>query len=160
MKGKVKETKKKTKEKEIVIKRTSKGFIISIIIISAIFFTLFGIIFMLGIVNFDDGIYTKFDVGTTGNVLIKDKVQIYNIESFIDQDKYTIEGYLKNISDKDFEFVTIEYTLYDNDGVIIDRISSTMDNLEAGKKWNFTVDYSGINKSSISAYELTKVTIY
>ena len=142
------------------IKRTSKGIIALIIGLGVLFCVGVVALFIFIGMNFDAGVYTKFDFGITGDVVINNKVEITEVTDGIYKDKYYIQGYLKNISNSKFEDVTVEYTLYDKDGVVIDKISSRLTDLAKDKQWKFHLEYDAIDKDEIAKYELSKVTFY
>ena len=72
---------------------------------------------------------------------------------------YYIEGYVKNNSDKDYEYVQIEFTAYDSEG---NTLGSCYDNtiiLEADGRWKFKA--SCVDETDkIASYKLKEITGY
>ena len=67
---------------------------------------------------------------------------------------------MQNISNYDYEYVTIEYTLYDIEGNIIGVAEDYIDELDEKEKWRFSAEYYGINAKEISYYEMTLLEGY
>ena len=140
------------------IKKTSKGVIVFIIIISSIFVLGLGGIFIYAMTQIDSGLYTKFDYNISGDVIINNKVSITNVSDNKIGSDYYLQGYLENTSNKDYGYVEVEYSLYDKDGILLDRVSSAITDLKKNTKWKFIMTYP--YSFDVVRYELTKVNFY
>lgn len=143
------------------IKKTSKGIIILIIVLTTIFMLGFIGLFIFSISEFDAGEYTTFDPSIAGDVVINNKVEITGVTQNINSTngKYYISGYLQNMGKNAYDIVTVEYSLYDRDGVLLDRVSANISNLEKQEKWKFYLEYNG-NTADVYQYKLSKVSYY
>ena len=72
---------------------------------------------------------------------------------------YYIEGYVKNNSDKDYEYVQIEFTAYDSEGNTLGSCVDYTSSLEADGRWQFSASCDG-EASSIASYKLKEITGY
>ena len=72
---------------------------------------------------------------------------------------YTIDGYVKNNSDKDYEYVSIEFTAYDSEGNTLGSCVDYTSSLEADGRWQFSASCDG-EASSIASYKLKEITGY
>lgn len=66
---------------------------------------------------------------------------------------YIITGYIKNVSDKRYENITVNYTLYDNNNNIVGIARAYLEGLSKNKTWKFTAEYEGINAESVVRFE-------
>ena len=143
------------------IKKTSKGIIILIVVLTTIFMLGFIGLFIFSISEFDSGEYLKFDYSVSGDAVINNKVEITDVLQNISttNGKYYISGYFHNISNRKYELATIEYSLYDRNGILLDRISANISDLDKQEKWKFYLEYSG-NPEDVYQYKLSKISYY
>ncbi len=72
---------------------------------------------------------------------------------------YYIEGYVKNNSDKDYEYVQIEFTAYDSEGNTLGSCYDNTSSLEADGRWKFKA--SCVDETDkIASYKLNEITGY
>ena len=72
---------------------------------------------------------------------------------------YYIEGYVKNNSDKDYEYVQIEFTAYDSEGNTLGSCYDNTSSLEADGRWKFKA--SCVDETDkIASYKLKEITGY
>lgn len=67
---------------------------------------------------------------------------------------YIVTGYVKNMSDDDVSDVEISYVLYDKDNNVIGNASTYLEELEEGKTWKFTAEYTGSDAKDITYFDL------
>lgn len=89
------------------------------------------------------------------NVLVVDK----DVESkyLYSDSTFYIYGYLKNNSNKDVEYLSMEYELYDKNDNILGAANAYIESLPKGKKWKFKATYSDIDAKEVQKYKLIKV---
>ena len=105
-----------------------------------------------------DSFKFKVEDGVTyidnGNLTItKDVVGYYNNE----EDKYYVEGYLHNNTDRVYLGIQITYTIYDIKGNVLGESSAYLSCLDKGKTWNFKSVYDEIDSKNALKFELRKV---
>ena len=72
---------------------------------------------------------------------------------------YYIDGYVKNNSDKDYEYVQIEFTAYDSEGNTLGSCYDNTSSLEADGRWKFKA--SCVDETDkIASYKLNEITGY
>ena len=72
---------------------------------------------------------------------------------------YYIEGYVKNNSDKDYEYVQIEFTAYDSEGNTLGSCYDNTSSLEADGRWKFKA--SCVDETDkIASYKVKEITGY
>lgn len=115
--------------------------------------------FILNILFF--ALMIVFAVIDTANDIEQD-LSINKTAAFYNEEyqTYTVTGIMQNISNYDYEYVTIEYTLYDIEGNIIGVAEDYIDELDEKEKWRFSAEYYGINAKEISYYEMTLLEGY
>lgn len=72
---------------------------------------------------------------------------------------YYINGYVKNNSDKDYSYVGIEFTTYDNEGNTLGTCLDNNSSLEANGRWKFSAICTDDVKN-IASYKLKEITKY
>jgi hypothetical protein len=72
---------------------------------------------------------------------------------------YYIEGYVKNDSDKEYNYVQIEFTSYDSEGNILGTCVDNASGLEANGRWKFKASCLDDTKN-IASYKLKEITGY
>ena len=73
---------------------------------------------------------------------------------------YIVTGVITNKSFTDYDYVTIRYTMYDENDNIIGTGEDYLEELDEGETWRFAAEYYGINAKEISYYELTTLEGY
>lgn len=71
---------------------------------------------------------------------------------------YTIEGSIKNNTDKQYSYVQVTFNLYDSDGAQIGTALANINNLEANGLWKFKAIGSLENGKSVASYKLMEIT--
>lgn len=71
---------------------------------------------------------------------------------------YTIEGTIKNNTDKQYSYVQVTFNLYDSDGAQIGTALANINNLEAKGIWKFKALGSLGNGKSVANYKLMEIT--
>ncbi len=71
---------------------------------------------------------------------------------------YTIEGSIKNNTDKKYSYVQVTFNLYDADGAQIGSALANINNLEAEGLWKFKAIGSLGNGKSVASYKLMEIT--
>lgn len=72
---------------------------------------------------------------------------------------YYIEGYVKNNSDKDYEYVQIEFIAYDSEGNTLGSCYDYTSSLEANGRWKFKASCLD-ETDKIASYKLKEITGY
>lgn len=71
---------------------------------------------------------------------------------------YTIEGTIKNNTDKQYSYVQVTFNLYDSDGAQIGTALANINNLEANGLWKFKATGSYGNGKTVASYKLMEIT--
>ena len=71
---------------------------------------------------------------------------------------YTIEGSIKNNTNKQYSYVQVTFNLYDTDGAQIGTALANINNLEANGLWKFKAIGSLGNGKSVASYKLVEIT--
>lgn len=71
---------------------------------------------------------------------------------------YTIEGTIKNNTDKQYSYVQVTFNLYDSDGAQIGTALANINNLEANGVWKFKASGSFGNGKTVASYKLMEIT--
>lgn len=72
---------------------------------------------------------------------------------------YYIEGYIKNNSDKDYEYVQVEFTAYDSEGNTLGSCYDNTSSLEGNGRWKFKASCLD-ETDKIASYKLKEITGY
>ena len=72
---------------------------------------------------------------------------------------YYIEGYVKNNSDKDYEYVQVEFTAYDSEGNTLGSCYDNTSSLEGNGRWKFKASCLD-ETDKIASYKLKEITGY
>lgn len=70
---------------------------------------------------------------------------------------YTIEGTIKNNTDKQYSYVQVTFNLYDSDGAQIGTALANINNLEANGLWKFKASGSFGNGKTVTSYKLMEI---
>ncbi len=71
---------------------------------------------------------------------------------------YTIEGSIKNNTDKQYSYVQVTFNLYDSDGAQIGSALANINNLDANGIWKFKAIGSLGDGKSVASYKLVEIT--
>lgn len=71
---------------------------------------------------------------------------------------YTIEGTIKNNTDKQYSYAQVTFNLYDSDGAQIGTALANINNLEANGIWKFKASGSYGNGKTVANYKLMEIT--
>lgn len=154
------------KKEEVVnqkeVKGTNKWVVLLILVFTTIFTVLPIVAMICFIFLFDEGIYTEFKENKYGEIMVKDDARIYGVESYYDEasNNYYIQGYLENLDDEEIEYISIEYSVYDRNNVLLGTAYAGVDYLGANSKWKFKAIYSDIDSNEVVRYELSSVELY
>ena len=147
-------------EKKEVVKKRKKmpTWGILLIVLGGFLFILEISMLFNAIMDSCDSFKFKVEDGVTyidnGNLTItKDVVGYYNNE----EDKYYVEGYLHNNTDRVYLGIQITYTIYDIKGNVLGESSAYLSCLDKGKTWNFKSVYDEIDSKNALKFELRKV---
>lgn len=147
-------------EKKEVVKKRKKmpTWGILLIVLGGFLFILEISMLFNAIMESCDSFKFKVEDGVTyidnGNLTItKDVVGYYNNE----EDKYYVEGYLHNNTDRVYLGIQITYTIYDIKGNVLGESSAYLSCLDKGKTWNFKSVYDEIDSKNALKFELRKV---
>lgn len=140
-------------------KKTSKWLIVLIVIIVILVYALPIIGFVLTL-N-ENYMFTEFKV-KDNITYVKDNVKIYDTTGFYNEDNksYYVQGYLENISDVNYDVVSVEYLVYDKDNSLLGTAYASIDNLKKDGKWKFKAIYEDIDSSEVAKFELSTVELY
>lgn len=75
-------------------------------------------------------------------------------------DNFYIIGTLTNNSSDDYDYVTINYHVFDKDGNILGNATDSIDNLEKGKSWKFKVVYENVDAKEVKNFKINNVSTY
>lgn len=75
-------------------------------------------------------------------------------------DSFYILGTITNNSSESYDYVNIEYIVYDKDGNILGNASTGLNKFKKGKSWKFKIVYDGIDAKEIKKYEISNVEAY
>lgn len=71
---------------------------------------------------------------------------------------YTIEGTIKNNTDKQYSYVQVTFNLYDSDGAQIGTALANINNLEPNGLWKFKASGSFGDGKTVASYKLMEIT--
>lgn len=148
-------------EKKEVIKKRKKmpTWGILLIVLGGFLFILEIAMLFNAIMDSCDSFKFKVEDGVTyidnGNLTItKDVVGYYNNE----EDKYYVEGYLHNNTDRVYLGIQITYTIYDIKGNVLGESYAYISKLESNKTWNFKSIYDEVDSKDALKFELSEVS--
>ena len=148
-------------EKKEVVKKRKKmpTWGILLIVLGGFLFILEISMLFNAIMESCDSFKFKVEDGVTyidnGNLTItKDVVGYYNNE----EDKYYVEGYLHNNTDRVYLGIQITYTIYDIKGNVLGESYAYISKLENNKTWNFKSIYDEVDSKDALKFELSEVS--
>lgn len=149
---------------EVKVKTTSKGLMAVIIGLGVLFLILPILLFFVFAITegFDDGVYTNFEFLDNNDLVINNKIKVFNVNYHLNvvTDTYYVEGYIQNIDDDEFDYISIEYNLYDANNNILGTAIASINDLKENAVWKFSAKCDGARGSNVARYELSKVTTY
>lgn len=75
-------------------------------------------------------------------------------------DNFYIIGTLTNNSSDDYDYVTINYHVFDKDDNILGNATDSIDDLEKGKSWKFKVVYQNVDAKEVKKFKINNVSTY
>lgn len=72
---------------------------------------------------------------------------------------YTITGTIKNNTDKEYDYVSIDFNTYDKDGNTLDTCTAYADNIEPNGSWKFEAEcfFDNKNANEVDSYKLKEI---
>ena len=135
-------------------KKTSKWVIILVIIGCLYYIVPIGL-FTLAIIT--DNYKTEYKVLDDGSINIdKSKLTIQSgVKGYYSEEKkaYYIEGKVTNNTEKDYNYIEINYYLYNEKEEVLGVATTLIQKLGAKKTWNFKAIYDDVDASSVSKFE-------
>ena len=71
-----------------------------------------------------------------------------------------IKGKLKNTSMRDYDYVSVEFSVYDKNGNNLGTALDNINNLRVGDTWNFSANLFSFPSSKPTRFELIEVTMW
>lgn len=92
-------------------------------------------------------------------VLISDEATIYDMKSLYDEvnNCYVIEGYIDNDS---LDYVSIEFELYDINGVVIGKTFADISDMKKDTKYKFKAPYCEYDNADVAGYRIVNISDY
>ena len=98
----------------------------------------------------------------------KDKLEITNTELVVDSyviDSTTyynvyVQGTAKNISNKNYSYASVEFSVYDADNNNLGTALANINNLASGDTWQFNAMLINTATSAPTTYKLVKITVF
>jgi len=135
-------------------KKNSKWIILIVVLASLYYLVPIGL-FVFAMIT--DTYKTEYKVLSDGTVQIdKNKITIQaGVKGHYDEEKgiYYIEGKVTNNTDKEYNYLDINYQLYNAEGEVLGEATSFIQNLGAGKTWNFKATYAEIDAKDVESFE-------
>ena len=118
------------------------------------------VLMVITIVSFIFCLTGCFDVGVGSdldNFQVTNTKMTYEYNSYTDDYDVKITGKAKNISEKDFSSVSIEFTVYDAEGNSIGICDDYISGLSAGDTWSFeaTLIWCEIEPASFKLFDIS-----
>lgn len=142
--------------------KTTSKWLIVLIIVLAVIFTVLPIAGVIYAIVEDSSIVTEFERNDNDEVLLKKNIVISNETGIYNEDDgtYYIQGYLQNNSEDNLNYARIEYFVYDKNNNLLGTADCTITNLKQNIKWKYKATYYSIDSSEISKFELSRVELY
>ena len=135
-------------------KKTSKWVIILVIIGCLYYIVPIGL-FTLAIIT--DNYKTEYKVLDDGSINIdKSKLTIQSgVKGYYSEEKkaYYIEGKVTNNTEKDYNYIEINYYLYNEKEEVLGVATTLIQKLGAKKTWKFKAIYDDVDASSVYKFE-------
>lgn len=122
------------------------------------------IVIILGVVVGASGNGNKTNNSTQTSTTVEQKQEKFTLQDGHKgtTDKYgmsyTIEGTIKNNTNKQYSYVQVTFNLYDSDGAQIGTALANINNLEANGLWKFKASGSFGNGKTVASYKLMEIT--
>ena len=140
-------------------KRTSKWVIALLVILSIVI--MYGIPFGIGLwVGFSDS--HQYEEKNGEVIIDKGDLVISNVNGYYESesDIFCVEGIIKNNKEKDYEYITLTYHIYDADGNILGEAKADLDVLREKESWKFNAKYLGNYASDGISYKFSSIDFY
>ena len=72
----------------------------------------------------------------------------------------TVKGMAKNVSNRDFSYVSIEFSIYDSSGNNLGTALANINNLSKGDSWQFEAHLFSFPSSMPVSYRLVEITTW
>jgi len=81
---------------------------------------------------------------------------------YIDEDnRFYIEGILRNNTNDDYEYINLTFYVYDNENNILGEAICSLPILQSNASWKFKAEYYETNRASeVASYKLVDVEFY
>ena len=107
-------------------------------------------------------------VASFSSIDSKDKLEITNTELVVDSyviDSTTyynvyVQGTAKNISNKNYSYASVEFSVYDADNNNLGTALANINNLASGDTWQFNAMLINTATSAPTTYKLVKITVF
>ena len=122
------------------------------------------IVVVLGAIVGTSGSGTKTNNSTQTSTTVEQKQEKFTLQDGHKgtTDKYgmsyTIEGTIKNNTNKQYSYVQVTFNLYDSDGAQIGTALANINNLEANGLWKFKASGSFGDGKTVASYKLMEIT--
>lgn len=104
-----------------------------------------------------------FKKNRNGSISIDDGKLIIqkDIDGYYEEEDKTfyILGTLTNNTSNYYDYIELEYIVYDEEGNILGNASTTLNQLKKGKSWRFKIAYDEIDAKEVSSFELSNINI-
>lgn len=107
-------------------------------------------------------------VASFSSIDSKDNLEITNTELVVDSyviDSTTyynvyVQGTAKNISNKNYSYASVEFSVYDADNNNLGTALANINNLASGDTWQFNAMLINTATSAPTTYKLVKITVF
>lgn len=104
-----------------------------------------------------DNFQVEYKVMDDGSINIdKNKLTIQKeVKGYYNEEKqaYYIEGKIKNNTKKDYNGISLNYIVYNEDGEVLGEATNYIQKLAAGKTWNFKLIYDDVDANKVAKFE-------
>lgn len=85
-----------------------------------------------------------------------------DVKGYYDEETKTfyILGILTNNSSNNYDYISIEYHVYDKEGNVLGNAYANINRLKKGKSWRFKVTYEDIDASEVKTFKISNVETY
>ncbi len=138
-------------------KKTNTKWIVLIVVVASLYYLVPLGLFVFAMIT--DNYKMEYKVLDNGAIsLDKNKLTIQEgVRGYYNEEKeaYYIEGKVTNNTNKDYNYLDIRYTLYNDSNEILGEATVFIQNLGAGKTWNFKAIYNDIDANQVTNFEYT-----
>lgn len=100
------------------------------------------ILIILGVIGVTFGIYNLLDSNTSnsGKIELTSSKMNCTYNYLMEGWETEIIGTIKNNTEKNYSYVSVEFSIYDSSGNNLGTIMTNMNNLDAGETWRFSAE--------------------